>query len=157
MTTTDPSERAPGLLGQVEVEKLLKRALALSEADETEVTLATFNESLTRFARNMIHQNVAEADAELEVRAAFGRRVGAASTNDLSPLGVERAVRQACDLAHHLPERPDWPGVAEPQSPPALAAYDESVAGMTPEARARAVGGLCGEAHGKKLLASGAL
>src|SRR5574341_348675 len=98
MTTTDPSERAPGLLGQVEVEKLLKRALALSEADETEVTLATFNESLTRFAHNVIHQNVAEADAELEVRAAFGRRVGAASTNDLSPLGARRAAAR----------RPPW-------------------------------------------------
>ena len=146
----------PELLGQAEVEKVLKRALALSDADETEAVLTMFNESLTRFAYNVVHQNVAEIDASLEVRAAFGRRVGAASTNDLSPLGIERAVRQACDLARHLPERPDWPGLAEPQPPPAVAAYDESVAAMTPDARARAVGVICGEAHGNKLLASGA-
>ena len=128
----------------------------LSDADETEAVLSTFNEALTRFARNVIHQNVAETDAGLEVRAAFGRRVGAASTNDLSPLGMERAVRQACDLAHHLPERPDWPGLAGPQPLSAVAAYDESVAAMTPEARARAVGDLCGAARSQKLLASGA-
>ena len=147
----------PELLGQAEVEKVLKRALALSDADETEAVLSMFNESLTRFAYNVVHQNVAEIDASLEVRAAFGRRVGAASTNDLSPLGIERAVRQACDLARHLPERPDWPGLAGPQPPPAVAAYDESVAAMTPDARARAVGDICGEARRNKLLASGAL
>src|SRR3990170_4428300 len=145
------------LLGQAEVEKVLKRALALSDADETEAVLSMFNESLTRFAYNVVHQNVAEIDASLEVRAAFGRRVGAASTNDLSPLGIERAVRQACDLARHLPERPDWPGLAEPQPPLAVAAYDESVAAMTPGARARAVGDICGAARRNRLLASGAL
>jgi predicted Zn-dependent protease len=148
--------RVNGLLGQSEAERILKRALSLSEADETEAALSVFNESLTRFAHNVIHQNVAETDTALEVRAAFGRRVGAASTNDLSPLGVERAVRVACEMARHLPERPDWPGLASPQSLSEVAAFDEAVAAMTPEARARAVGDICGAARDEKLWASGA-
>ncbi len=138
------------------MEDLLKRALSLSDAPETEVVLATFDEALTRFAYNVIHQNVAEVDANLEVRAAFGQRVGAASTNDLSPGGIERVVRQACALARHLPERPDWPGLPEPQVLSEVSSFDEAVAAMTPEVRARAVAGICGAAHGQRLLASGA-
>ncbi len=146
----------PGILGQPDIEILLQRALSLSDAPETEAVLSTFDESLTRFAHNVIHQNVAEAEATLEVRAAYGLRVGAASTNDLSAAGVERAVRQACELARRLPERPDWPGLPEPQPVAEVSAFDEAVAAMTPEARARAVGRICGAARGRSLLASGA-
>ena len=135
---------------------LLKHALCVSEADETEVTLCASSESLTRFARNAIHQNVAEVDACLQVRAAIGRRVGWSSTNDLSPPGVERAVQQACALARHLPENIEWPGLPEPQKIPEVQAHDEAVAAMTPEARARAVADICGEARGAGLHASGA-
>jgi predicted Zn-dependent protease len=137
--------------------------LRLSSADETEVALETETAALTRFAHNVIHQNVAEVEANLEVRIVLGRRVGAASTNDISPAGLERAVAEACGLARHLPEQADWPGLAEPQSSPRGAAqpepvlaFDEGVAGLSPAARAQPVLEVCRAAQSEKLLASGA-
>ena len=149
-------ESRPGLLGRSQIEAICKRALSLSEAGETEVVLSATDESLTRFAYNVIHQNVAEVDATLEVRAAFGLRVGMAATNDLSPDGVERAARQACDMARHAPDNPDWPGLPDPQPLPGVTAFDAAVAGMSPEARALVVAGFCRSARAEQLLASGA-
>ncbi len=143
------------MLDRDTIEDILKRVMLLSEADETEAVFASYDEFLTRFAYNVIHQNVAEADASLEVRAAFGTRVGIASTNDLSPQGIERVTRLACELARHVPANPDWPGLPEPQALPDVLAYDEAVAGMTPAARARVVAGICAATRAEKLLASG--
>ena len=129
--------------------------MRLSEADETEAILSAADEALTRFAHNVIHQNVAEVDATLEVRAAFGTRVGIASTNDLSPAGIERATRQAGEIARHLPENPYWPGFPDPRPLPKVTAYDQAVVSMTPELRARLVGDICRAARSSQLLASG--
>jgi len=147
-----------GLLGERKVQTLLKQALSYSEAGETEIVFSSSHEALTRFAHNAIHQNVAEADASVEVHAAVGRRVGRAATNDISPLGIECAVRRAGEIARHLPENPEWPGLPAPQTPEdeVSVAYDEAVAGMTPEARAQAVGEVCRAAQAAGLLASGA-
>ncbi len=106
------------VLGPTRIRHILHRALAASTADETEVTLTATEAALTRFADNAVHQNVAESDADLEVRAAFGRRVGTASGNDLSRLGIERVAAQACELARHQPENPEFPGLPEPSPLP---------------------------------------
>ncbi len=143
-------------LGEARVENLLKQALAFSEADETEAVLSASSEALTRFAHNAIHQNVAETDATLDVRAIFAGRLGSAATNDLSPAGLERAVRLASEMARHRPADPHWPGLPEPQPWACVATYDEAVARMTPEARARAIAEICGAARASQLLASGA-
>ena len=144
------------MLGEARIRRLLERALACSTADQTEAALAGERSALTRFANNAIHQNVAETDAELEIRAAFGRRVGAASGNNLSPTGVARVVAEACDLARHQPENPDFPGLPEPEPIPEVAAWDEAVARVTPRQRAAAVSVICGHAARVGLAASGA-
>jgi predicted Zn-dependent protease len=152
-----------GLAGEAALRSMLEAVLARSTADETEAALTTAREAVTRFAHNSIHQNMAEADAELVVRAAFGRRLGLASTNDLSPAGIERVVAEACALARHQPENADWLGLTDPAElpPPAerpqpVQAYDEAVAAMSPEARGRTVAGLCAAARAEGWLASGA-
>jgi PmbA protein len=153
----------PGLLGAPATRALLEQILRLSPADETEVAFETETAALTRFAQNVIHQNVAEVQASLEVRVVFSRRVGTASTNDLSPVGLERALAEACALARHVPEQADWPGLAVPLDVPAGAArpkpvlaFDDAVAGLSPAARAQPVLDVCHLAQREKLLASGA-
>ena len=152
-----------GLLGVSATRALLEGVLRLSTADETEVALDMETARLTRFAHNVIHQNVAEVEASLEVRAVCSRRVGAASTNDLVPAGLERALAQACAVARHVPEQGDWPGLAEPLSAPArvarpepVLAFDEAVAGLSPDARAQPVVAVCRVARSEELLALGA-
>ncbi len=159
----EPNGHWPGLLGADRTRTLLEEVLRLSPADETEVALDAECAALTRFAHNVIHQNVAEFEASLEVRAVWARRVGTTTTNDLSPAGLARAVAQACEWARHLPERADWPGLAEPIEAPAdptqpqpVLAFDEAVAGLRPEQRARPVLEICRTAQAARLLASGA-
>ncbi len=144
------------VLGPTRIRHILHRALAASTADETEVTLTATEAALTRFADNAVHQNVAESDADLEVRAAFGRRVGTASGNDLSPPGIERVAAQACELARHQPENPEFPGLPEPSPIPEVPAWDEAVAAATPKQRARRVAVICSHAARARLSAFGA-
>ena len=48
---------------------LLQKVLGYSQADQTEVVYLGTESALTRFANNSIHQNVAESNHELRVRA----------------------------------------------------------------------------------------
>ncbi len=54
-----------------------------SQADQTEVLFLGKESALTRFAGNVIHQNVVESNVEVRVRAVVGKRIGTASTNQL--------------------------------------------------------------------------
>src|SRR5207248_1662112 len=68
------------LLGRARFEALASRALAPSKADQTEVVVIGADSSLTRFASSGIHQNVAERDVQVRVRAIVGKRAGVATT-----------------------------------------------------------------------------
>ena len=82
-----------------DVGALLDRALALSEAPQTEVVYLGQDSALTRFATNQIHQNVREHDASLQVRVIDGDRIGVASTNRLEEAGIRDVLERAEAIA----------------------------------------------------------
>jgi predicted Zn-dependent protease len=127
------------LLGMTGFKHVFDCVLALSTADETHMTLEASDSALTRFARNVIHQNVSEVEATLQVRVVFGKRVGSASTNDLSSEGIARTVERAEMIARLQPADPEWPGLPDPKPIPTVDAFDPVAAWATPEYRARAV------------------
>ena len=143
------------MLGQSHVEDLLKRALRASHANETQVLLTAQDSCLTRFANNVIHQNVAESDVNVTIRAVIGRRAGNASTNDLSDGALAEAASRALSHARQQPEDPDFPGLPDPAPIEAVAAFDPATASFSPEARARAASALCAMARERNLNASG--
>jgi len=138
------------MIERAQTEVLLKWALSLSSADETEAVLLGLEEQLTRFANNAIHQHVAETNRYLVLRAALGHRVGVAATNDLTNAGLERAVEAAIAAARLRPEDPDFPGLPDPVSVPEVTGFDEATAGCSPAERAQAgrVGGRRAEEAG---------
>jgi PmbA protein len=144
------------VIGHTNTEVLLKRVLSLSSADETEAVLLGLDEQLTRFANNGIHQHVAETNHHLVVRAVVGRRVGVATTNNLTDPGLERAVEAAIAAAKLRPEDPDVPGLPDPISVPEVTCFDEHTAGCTPVERAQAVQAVCQRASEARCVASGA-
>jgi PmbA protein len=144
------------MLGQAGIQELLKRALSFSEADETEATIFAGEAALTRFASNIIHQNVAESDATITIRAVVGKRVGLATTNNLNDQGLAQATERALAHARQQPEDPDFPGLPEPVPVEAVNAYDDDTAAFTPEARAGGVGTICRLAAEQSLNAFGA-
>ena len=57
------------LLGSARFEALADRALNASTADQTEVVVIGVDSALTRFANSGIHQNVAERNVQVRIRA----------------------------------------------------------------------------------------
>lgn len=142
------------MYGEDRIRELLRAALSASPADQTEAVIRAEDSALTRFANSAIHQNVAERNASMTVRAVFGRRVGSAATNILDAAGIRRAVRHACENARVQPENPDFHSLPEP-SPPArriAGLYVPATAALTARQRAEAVKTICGLAtrHGAR-------
>ena len=71
------------MLGEQRTKQITQGILARSSADQTEVVVLASDYNLTRFANSTIHQNVAETDTEVRIRAVLGSRIGVATTNDL--------------------------------------------------------------------------
>lgn len=97
------------LLGRNQAEELLKRALRFSEADETQVLVSAYESYLTRFANNVIHQNVAEANVSLTIRAVVEKRSGTATTNRTDDEALAQAAERALSHARRQPEDPTSP------------------------------------------------
>ena len=83
------------MLGPENAKQLLHKALCASRAEQTEAMLFAQDQALTRFANNQIHQNVAETDVTLTLRAVVGQRQGTATTNNLSDEGLARGKFEA--------------------------------------------------------------
>jgi len=144
------------MLGKGKIRDITDRVLALSTADQTEVLLLGEESGLTRFANSYIHQNVAECNAELRVRVVVGKKVGVASTNDLSDEALQRVVETALTVASFQQENPDFTSLPQPAPLSKVSGFVERTAAFTPEARAKAVGVICRLAREKDLTASGA-
>ena len=144
------------LLGREGFEALADRLLAQSKADQTEVVALGTDSSLTRFANSGIHQNVAERNVQVRVRAIVGKRAGVATTNDLSERSLARLVERAVEAARRQPEDPDMPDLPGPQPTATVASFSDRTTDCTPERRARMVQPICALAVEHGLNASGA-
>jgi len=133
-----------------------------STSDEVEVLFYGGKSELTRFANNAIHQNVAEENYGVSVRAVFSGRTARATTNKLDDEGLKRVVQASETLARVQHPDPDLlpvpgPGAA-PASVPANAEpsrHFEETAAVTPEQRAQEVGEIVSVAGRHKLTAAG--
>jgi predicted Zn-dependent protease len=95
--------------------------------------------ALTRFANNYIHQNVAESNHELRVRAVVGKRIGVATTNRLDDNSLRNVAEQALAIALLQPENPEFHSLPIPEPLRPAPGYSETTARFTPEERARRV------------------
>lgn len=138
------------------IRDLLQKILGYSQAEQTEVLYLGVESALTRFANNHIHQNVAESNHELRVRAVVGKRIGVASTNRLDEESLRRVTEQALEIARLQPENPEFHSLPEPQPLQVAPSYSEVTARFTPEERAHRVGALVRLAKERGLESAGA-
>lgn len=144
------------MIEEKEARKISDAILKRCEAGPAELTLMFNDSALTRFANNIIHQNVAERDAEVTLRYFIGKQIGTASTNRLDQAGLDEVVERAKAYAKASPEDPNYPGLPDPETYQHVAAWDSNTANYSPEKRARAVGAVCQMALEKGLNSSGA-
>ncbi|MBM4433888.1 MAG: hypothetical protein FJ028_02035, partial [Chloroflexi bacterium] len=104
---------------EAELRRVCDRALRACDGDQAEALVLASTSELTRFANNVIHQNVASREAQLQLRVVAGKRVGMVRTNDLSDEGIARAARGAGEVARAVPENPELAGLpaARPLAP----------------------------------------
>ena len=125
---------------QKSVQALLQKVIGYSHAEQTEVLYLGTESALTRFANNFIHQNVAEKNHELRVRAVVGKRTGVATTNRLDDQSLQRVAEQALEIARLTPENPEFHSLPQPQPIIPAPGFSERTALYSPEARAKSVG-----------------
>ncbi len=141
---------------EASVRALLQKVLSFSQAEQTEVVYNATESALTRFATNHIHQNVAESDHDLRIRAVVGKKVGVATTNRLDDESLRRTVEQALEIARIQPENPEFHSLPSPQPITPAPAYNERTANFAPEERARRVGVIVQLAKERGLESAGA-
>lgn len=151
---------------------LFSRIRKLSSADEVEVLFSGGRSALTRFANNTIHQNVAEENATVSVRTAFGQRTARATTNKFDDDGLRQVVKASESLARvqhpdpdllPMPDSIEAAGSADmsvratpsPATPAVPARYFERTAEITPELRADSVKKIVDVADRHKLTTAG--
>ncbi len=144
------------MLGKDRLLEIAHRTLAFSQADQTEVLIMGGDESLTRFANNTIHQNVAETDVTVRVRVILGQKTGVASGNDLSEVALRRVVESAETVARFQEDNPETCPLPVPQPIPDVPGYAPATAACTPEQRARGVAVICEMAAQNSLQSAGA-
>ncbi|MCX7838163.1 MAG: TldD/PmbA family protein [Anaerolineae bacterium] len=144
------------MLGENKIREITNQVLGFSKATQTEVLIYVTESALTRFANSMIHQNVAESDTQVRVRVAYGKKIGVASTNDLSPEALQRTVEIARAIAQAQGEDPEFDSLPMPQPIRPVEAFVEATASFTPEQRAQAVGVMCKKAKAQNVIAAGA-
>jgi len=122
---------------------------------DVEAIVASHREALTRFANNIIHQNVAEAGRHLSVRAMVDGRTARASTNRLDRDSIRDAVAQAIALTRASQPDPDLLPLAEPADFPPLDRFFQATSEVSPAARARAAAEAIGVVESAGQIAAG--
>jgi predicted Zn-dependent protease len=142
-------------LSRQQAEQIFDRVLKYSTAEETEVMITSSNFALTRFANNIIHQNVSEESTVVSIRAVTDGRMARASTNKFD----EKSTRQTCEdvlaLARLQPPDPQLLPMPGPQTYRAVSRFFAETAELSPATRAATVAGVIKLAEKSKLTAAG--
>lgn len=142
-------------LSEDQARELAARAVALTPADEAEAVVMANDAALTRFANNRIHQNVAEENTSVSVRAVLGKRTGVASTNRLDDEGLRACCESAVAAARIAPEDAGFPGLPGPEPIERVERVCESTRAFDAEARAGAASAIIEQSRVRDLSAAG--
>ena len=115
---------------------LIDRVLGLSKAEQTFVAINGTDRANLRFARNTATTAGASSGTSLAITASFGKRSGTVTTAQFDDESLQRALRNAEEIAKVSPENPEAMPVLGPQTYSKTNAYFEDAATATPEWRA---------------------
>lgn len=144
------------MLGETEIRRIAETVLEASRADQTEVEVFAGDSALTRFANNYIHQNVEQSDVDVRVRSVIGKKIGIASTNDISEDALARVAARSYELAQHQRENEDFRSLPGPAPVTVAEAWVDATARCGPEERAAVVAEICEPSAKAGLTAAGA-
>jgi PmbA protein len=139
---------------------LVERIRKYCVADEVEVIVYNTRSALTRFANNVIHQNLDEDNVAVSVRTVFAGRTARATTNKIDDEGLKRVVQASEALAkvqHSDPDLLPMPNALEGSASARTIPnrHFQQTAAMTPEERAERVRAIVAVAEKHRLTTAG--
>jgi len=145
------------MLPQSQAAAIFDSIRKLSTAGELEVSFSGGSSSLTRFANNVIHQNMAEESASVSIRVAIDGRTARSTTNRLDDESLKRALTAAERLAKVQEPDPDLLPMPENGGAPTSvsARHFPATAALTPLDRAQGVGAIVNSAKKHNLTTAG--
>ena len=146
------------MLDKNHAEHIFEKIKKFSSVEEVEVIFSSTDFSLTRFANNTIHQNVAEVNESASIRVAFDGKTARATTNRFDDDSLKRAVQSAENIAKVQESDPDFLPMAkasEGKSAEGPSRWFDQTAVITPADRAEGVGKIVAAAKKNNLVTAG--
>lgn len=147
------------MLDQTKAQKIFDTVRKFSSSDEVEILFNATSSSLTRFANNTIHQNVAEVNETASIRVAFDGKTARATTNRFDDDSLKRAVQSAESIAKVQEPNPELLPLASPEEARSTektpSRWFEQTAAVSPGDRAEAVEKIVSIAKQNKLTTAG--
>ena len=146
---------ADELVSRDEAQRIIQSAIKLSKAESIEVNLSGGRQRNVRFAANQMSTAGLVSDLSMVVSSSFGAKHAITTTNDLSPEGIERAVRASEAIARLAPDDPEaMPYLAQQNIAPVTSAWDEATFALDSDSCAKAALSALGPTRAKRTLQS---
>ncbi len=143
------------MIGRDDALKILDKVISFAKGFDIGANLVSEDLSLTRYARNQIHQNLKRQNHVLTVKVVKGKKAGTASVNLLDEGSLRWVVQQAYESMELAHDDPELPPLSKAAPAPEVNTYVPYTAAMKPKERAVGCGAVISAAHEKGLLASG--
>jgi len=124
------------MLKKSQILKILKKVLNCSRADQTEVLFLGEKISLTRFANSQIHQNINKENAQISIRVILDKKIGVASTNNLSENSIKKTINSALAIAKLQKPDKDFVSLPRPTKIKKINGFSKTTAHCSPIKRA---------------------
>jgi len=134
------------LLGERHLRQMIDTVLRLAKStgvEEAEVHVDEVADTLTRFANNGIHQNVAEHGVTISIRTVQDGRTARATSNRLDEDSLRAAIEASLSLAHSQPKDPLLLPMPGKQHYRRVNRFVNRTAALTAQDRAQAVRRAC--------------
>jgi len=155
---TPVSTGNPRLRAERELRHIADVVLRIAKArgvPGTEVHVEEVIDALTRFANNIIHQNVAEHGVTVSIRTILDGRTARVTTNRLEEDALRAAVEDCLSLAASQPKDPSLPPLPGKQRYRQVNRFTAATAALSADDRARAVKRACDLAEKNGQVAAG--
>ncbi|MCD6532439.1 TldD/PmbA family protein [bacterium] len=137
-------------------ERIAQKVFEASGEYDAEVMLNCENSALTRFANNVIHQNLAVENNSLRIRLQKGRRDGAVNVSLFADeREILEAVEKAKQIIQHSADSDEVLPMLGPQNYREISRFCEKTASLSPEDRANMVAEAVARCEEKNLSAAG--
>jgi PmbA protein len=134
---------------------LFRLAIKSSRADQTELVCESEEFYLTRFAENLIHQNMGRSDSTIYCRSVIGKKVGVARSNDPTEDGIDALLKTSFDLAQNGQDDPDFSSLVKSNKAPNAIGFYKKTFEYPPASRADSIASIIDRAKASDLTCAG--